>query len=448
MFAGLTLTGNLQVDGNTTLGNAASDTLAVNATATFNTDINVTLAETENIAITNTVTGINSLDLISAVLTNNTTSSTQRGMLLQNAAGSGVTESLIALDNADADTAVTDGLIITSVAGGITDGVDVSDDDIVNALNIGSNNIVTGATTISSAELDVLDAGITLGSETNGDYVASFTAGGGLTGDASGEGSTPTLNVVSANGGIVVNANDLALTLQASGDGLSATTSSGSGLEILSGGLTLLQGCANNEILKWNETSDVWACAADTDTSSNSFATIDTPAGTDPVADSANDTLQFLASGSNITITGADNPESVTWNIDETVLAGNGLSASGDSLVVNTGNGLEIVSDNVRVDQNFSFTWTADHTWNLAGAENLDVTHDLVGTVNVLSIIGTPSATAGTAQGLFIQQADSANGNGLDAGLVIDNADTNLAIADGILISSAAGGITDDRGGR
>ncbi|MBP7007075.1 MAG: hypothetical protein KBB16_03380, partial [Candidatus Pacebacteria bacterium] len=52
---------------------------------------------------------------------------------------------------------------------------------------------------------------VALSTDTTGDYVASFTAGAGLTGDASGEGSTPTINVVSANGGIVVGAGDITL---------------------------------------------------------------------------------------------------------------------------------------------------------------------------------------------------------------------------------------------
>ncbi|MEK7595851.1 MAG: MerR family DNA-binding transcriptional regulator, partial [Patescibacteria group bacterium] len=51
---------------------------------------------------------------------------------------------------------------------------------------------------------------VALGSDTTGDYVASFTAGGGLTGDASGEGSAPTL-AVGTGIGITVNANDVAV---------------------------------------------------------------------------------------------------------------------------------------------------------------------------------------------------------------------------------------------
>ncbi|HTE22287.1 MAG TPA: hypothetical protein VK674_04575 [Candidatus Limnocylindria bacterium] len=95
-------------------------------------------------------------------------------------------------------------------------------------------------------------------------------------------------------------------------------------------------------------------------------------------------------------------------------------------------------------------TWAGTQTFQnaidvtLAGAsEDIDVSHDLAGTVDVLNITGTPHASANTAYGLYVDQANSANGNGFDASLVIDNSDTNLAIPDGILFMSAGGGFTD-----
>ena len=59
--------------------------------------------------------------------------------------------------------------------------------------------------------------------------------------------------------------------LLAAVDGASATTSSGSGLESLTGGLAMLQGCTDGQILKWNETTDVWACGADSGAGSSPF---------------------------------------------------------------------------------------------------------------------------------------------------------------------------------
>jgi len=85
-------------------------------------------------------------------------------------------------------------------------------------------------------------------------------------------------------------------------------------------------------------------------------------------------------------------------------------------------------------------TFTTDTNLTYSGTENLAITSDLAGDVDVISLIGTPSGTAGTTSGLAISQADSANSNGLDSGLFINNADTNLALTDAILITNTGGG--------
>ncbi len=64
---------------------------------------------------------------------------------------------LVLISNNDVDEAIANGLTISSAAGGITDGLDVSDADLVNAINIGANDILSNGTTISSAELNLLD---------------------------------------------------------------------------------------------------------------------------------------------------------------------------------------------------------------------------------------------------------------------------------------------------
>lgn len=92
------------------------------------------------------------------------------------------------------------------------------------AFTLGINNIVTGATTLASTELDRLDGK-----------------------DAS-----------------LVDQNDFT-----SGDGAGGT-SSGSGFEAGTGGIGLLQGCSDGQVLKWTESTSVWGCAADTSGSSTS----------------------------------------------------------------------------------------------------------------------------------------------------------------------------------
>ena len=69
----------------------------------------------------------------------------------------------------------------------------------------GVHVIVDGSTLeISSNTIRVKDDGIALGTKTTGNYVATITAGNGLSGNATTEGSAPTIAVV-ANNGIVSN---------------------------------------------------------------------------------------------------------------------------------------------------------------------------------------------------------------------------------------------------
>ena len=69
----------------------------------------------------------------------------------------------------------------------------------------------------------------------------------------------------------------LGVLLQPSTDALSSTTSSGSGMELLATGLTLLQGCSNEQVLSWNEASDVWECSDKTAGTSDWTAVAGTP---------------------------------------------------------------------------------------------------------------------------------------------------------------------------
>ena len=89
----------------------------------------------------------------------------------------------------------------------------------------------------------------------------TVTAGSGLSDGGSIDlGSSATLNI-GAGDGITVNADDVAVNLLDTADGTGGT-STNSGLEFQgasSDELSLLQGCANNEILKWNDSTNVWA---------------------------------------------------------------------------------------------------------------------------------------------------------------------------------------------
>jgi len=118
-----------------------------------------------------------------------------------------------------------------------------------------------------------------------------------------------------------------------------------------------------------------------------------------------------------------------------TLTTDDGTTLTINSTTIGLGNA---ASDTITV--NGTATFNTDVNLTFSGTENLALTSDLAGTVDIISIIATPSSSAGTTQGLFIQQADSANSNGLDSAIVINNADTNLAITDAIKITNTGGG--------
>jgi hypothetical protein len=100
------------------------------------------------------------------------------------------------------------------------------------------------ATISNSGVLTIASNAIALTTDTTGNYVATITAGNGISGSSSTEGGTPTI----------------AIDLLDSADGTGGT-SSNSGLEFAGTGsneLGLLQGCSNNQLLLWNDSTNVW----------------------------------------------------------------------------------------------------------------------------------------------------------------------------------------------
>jgi hypothetical protein len=147
---------------------------------------------------------------------------------------------------------------LVQLQAGAVDKFVVGFDGTIDTASVDSTSIVNG----SVANADLANSSVTV------------TAGSGLTtGGSVSLGGTTTLNIGAGNG-ITVNADDIAVRVAASADALSSTTSSGSGLEVLASGLTLIQGCADGQILKWNETTDVWACGNDTDTDAQTLSLV------------------------------------------------------------------------------------------------------------------------------------------------------------------------------
>lgn len=120
-------------------------------------------------------------------------------------------------------------------------------------VNVGESPTAADISGSFSGGLTVAANSVALTTDTTGNYVSSASSNGGLTLTGT-EGAS------------------LGILLPAATDALSANTSSGSGLELVSAGLTLLQGCSDGQILKWTEATDLWACGADAGAGSSPFS--------------------------------------------------------------------------------------------------------------------------------------------------------------------------------
>lgn len=220
----------------------------------------------------------------------------------------------------------------------------VSNAGILTTASVNSASIVDGTVALADLASDsvnsskIVDGSITgtdIGSATvaNSNLVNSsltVTAGSGLiNGGSVALGASTTLNIGAGNG-ITVNADDISVRVLTAADALAATTSSGSGMEVLASGLGLLQGCANNDILKWNETTDVWACASDAGLTSETDGIV----GNEVLNATASGGLTRSGTGTGVDpytlgITAGGVTNTMLANSSITVSAGTGLTGGG-----------------------------------------------------------------------------------------------------------------------
>lgn len=208
---------------------------------------------------------------------------------------------------------------------------------------------VTGTLASSgSTALTIANDAVALTTQTTGNYVASANtaSGSGLTGGSTGsEGAGLSLSVL----------------LPAATDALSTTTNSGSGLEKLSAGLTLLQGCADAQTLVWDETNDFWKCA----TPSSGGITIGTTTITSGTPDrilydSAGKVGEMTTTGTGTVVALATSPSFTTPALGAatyTTLSGGSVTDSGLTATRSTFAGASgILSD----DAGYIFTAASD----------------------------------------------------------------------------------------
>jgi hypothetical protein len=145
--------------------------------------------------------------------------------------------------------------------------------------------------------------------------------------------------------------------------------------------------------------------------------TVTSTAGLSIDSGGANDvSIDAGAPGGNINI-GNTNANSVS------------VSSAGHTTTINGG---------LSVDQDSSFSGNVAS--NLSNGDNITINSDLSGNNDVININATPSATAGTKNGINISQSASTNTNGLSSALSIDNANSTTAIGSAITITNSGGG--------
>ncbi len=311
---------------------------------------------------------------------------------------------LVLITNNDVNEAVANGLTIGAAAGGITDGLDVSDTDIVNAINVGDNTILGTTAVIDFTNFDVSSAGaITAASN-------ATLQGGSLTLGTTSQAGSLVINDGSSNTGTVQVAalgQNTVYTLPDPGSGtvsICLTTGNCAGT---GGGVTGTG--TNNRITKFTSTGSTVGDSTITDNGTTVTTSVDLVIqggdATIGVSNTQTGTLNFADSGSAFlgSIVQATLGANRTYTLpdasgDVCLSSGNCLGGGGGGAntalsnlaSVNINTALNATSANL----NLTTTTSGNIVLNSAGTIELQDNTNVTGTLGVSS---TLTVTAGGA---------------------------------------------------
>ncbi|MDE2026023.1 MAG: MerR family DNA-binding transcriptional regulator, partial [Patescibacteria group bacterium] len=208
-------------------------------------------------------------------------------------------------DNSVTSAKIVDGTIVAAdIASGTLTGTQIASDanipDSSLAQLTSSNKVAGSAIALASGGGLTNNAGLSLSTSCSANqtlvwngssWACGTTSSGTITGVTAGNG---------LSGGGTSGSVSLAVAVPTSGT--SANTSSNSGLEVASDGVSLLRGCSDSQVLTWNGTSHIWQCANQTGGGGGGIATIQE--GGSNVVTSAT-TLNFGSSDFDVTNGGA-----------------------------------------------------------------------------------------------------------------------------------------------
>ncbi|MEP7166771.1 MAG: MerR family DNA-binding transcriptional regulator [Candidatus Woesebacteria bacterium] len=279
-------------------------------------------------------------------------------------------------------------------------------------LSVNSSTVINGSGVLQSNGLSgTYSNALTLSSTSNAITAGTLTI------------NTDAFTDLTGNG-LAISTGSLGVNLTTSGG--SGSTSSNSGLEVSSAGLTLLKGCAQDEILSWDDAGSVWICNSVTGAGGGTgditaVGDVTSGAAFTQTAGADGTTLYFEGSttdGNEIALTTADPGADITVTIPN--IAGTLASLAGTQSFT----GAKTFSAASIFDG--TITANTDTDFALAGSENITLTNASASTDQLALAVSGVTTTGVNGLSVAFTQADD-----------VDATDSNAAV--NVALTSSSG---------